>query len=66
MRHALKTDGMLEDTLARYNVMVSCLRKEIEAFVAAVDEVDWLQPFSEDRDVFGQQFQRLYGEFHDD
>jgi len=31
MRHALKTDGMLEDTLARYNVMVSCLRKEIEA-----------------------------------
>ena len=29
MKHALKTDGMLEDTLARYNVMVSCLRRSI-------------------------------------
>ena len=59
-------NGDIVDAFADAVRPLLALRKEIEAFVAAVDEVDWLQPFSEDREVFGQQFQRLYGEFHDD
>jgi len=37
MRHALKTEGALEDTLARYNVTVSCLRKEVEGLHAQLE-----------------------------
>ena len=37
MRHALKTEGVLEDTLARYNVTVSCLRKEVEGLHAQLE-----------------------------
>lgn len=42
------------------------LRKEIDAFLVAADVMDWQPLFAEDREVFTRQFQRLYGEVHDD
>jgi len=42
------------------------LRREIASFLATAGAADWEAPFAEDREVFTQQFQRLYGGHHGD
>ena len=54
------------DTFADAVTPLLALRKEMISFLKFAEETDWSRPFSEDREVFTQQFQLLYGDLNGD
>jgi hypothetical protein len=59
-------DEDILDTFADAVTPLLALRKEITLFLKSVEEADWRRLYTEDRKVFIQQFQLLYGDLNGD
>ena len=59
-------DVNIVDTFADAVTPLLALRKELSSFLKCVEETDWSRPFTEDSEVFTQQFQLLYGDLNGD
>jgi hypothetical protein len=59
-------DEEILDTFADAVTPLLALRKEVNSFLKFTDETDWSRPYTEDKETFTQQFQRLYGDLNGD